>query len=150
MLLFYQKKGFLLFFFFGCPLLIILYLFILILYLLYYAYYLFDYLITYSIISKSKKRKGSEKSGKIETQNRNLWRSLTNGLQNCYYFDTRKGILHIPFLCRRLGRRRILPVIICSPHLSFLSILRLLILCLVSNQIEFRKQNSFCDISIWQ
>jgi len=65
-------------------------------------------------------------------------------------FRHKKGILHIPFLCRGLGRRKILPGIICSLLLSFLSILRLLILCLVSNQIEFRKQNPFCDIEIEQ
>lgn len=34
--------------------------------------------------------------------------------RNCYYFDTRKGILHTPFLCRGLGRRKILLGIICS------------------------------------
>lgn len=49
--------------------------------------------------------------------------------------NTRKGILHILFLCRRLRRRRILPVIICSPHLSFLSILRLLMVSIESNEI---------------
>lgn len=53
-----------------------------------------------------------------------------------------------PFLVPRTRKTKNTPGIFCSLHLSFLSILRLLILCLVSNQIEFRKQNPFCDISI--
>ena len=53
-----------------------------------------------------------------------------------------------PFLVPRARKTKKTPGIFCSLHLSFLSILRLLILCLVSNQIEFRKQNPLRDISI--
>lgn len=50
-------------------------------------------------------------------------KSLTRGIKTHYYFDTRQVCVKFLVVCRRPGRRRIPPRIICSPRLSFLFVI---------------------------